>query len=507
MDNIGLQPPQPSIVTVEEPKIIKPAGGFGRIMRKHGLKFLMGGLLTLLLGAGIWLEVKVVQQKQQVESQATGVSGCAGHIEKCECDNDPDDDCSWKSNGSCYGSCYSGYNDCAGSCESEPDEVLPPVCQSTSISSNTLSPGGSLTITSAATTADITGFSYAFYNRDNLYEPDNPKPICTGAGAASDLCPNGGTHLVKGSTVPPTSTNTITVNYNEVDVPDLSWGGQNPKKIQVNAFFGNSAGWSQGSVNCKKQFELTIPRPDYCISASADKATMLPGETLTLSSVSNTAVNGFWYMAYNLDNLNEPGTTNAKPVCTGTGTNDACPNGGTPLTFGDPNNSTGAGRSLRTNGSVQIPYANLFVNDKNWNNQQVKRLYFMAYFSLNGGQWSWPQDACKAFTAMGTVASPSPSPNPIISCTDLTSNVAAPVVGQSVTGTCHGSFSSVTAPVARFGVSINGGEFMRSEIIPLNAAGTANYTVTVPIAGTYLVQCQICTDATATTCTTWGQAN
>ena len=170
MDNIGLQSPQPSIVTVEEPKIIKPAGGFGRIMRKHGLKFLMGGLLTLLLGAGIWLEVKVVQQKQQVESQATGVRGCAGHIEKCECDNDPDDDCSWKSNGSCYGSCYSGYNDCAGSCESEPDvEVLPPVCQSTSISSNTLSPGGSLTITSAATTADITGFSYAFYNLDNLY--------------------------------------------------------------------------------------------------------------------------------------------------------------------------------------------------------------------------------------------------------------------------------------------------------------------------------------------------
>ena len=39
----------------------------------------------------------------------------------------------------------------------------------------------------------------------------------------------------------------------------------------------------------------------------------------------------------------------------------------------------------------------------------------MAYFSLNGGQSSWSKDACKAFTKMGAVGSPSPSPSPIVS--------------------------------------------------------------------------------------------
>ncbi|MEK7513360.1 MAG: hypothetical protein AAB580_00550 [Patescibacteria group bacterium] len=343
MDNIGLQPPQPSIVTVEEPKIIKPAGGFGRIMRKHGLKFLMGGLLTLLLGAGIWLEVKVVQQKQQVESQATGVSGCAGHIEKCECDNDPDDDCSWKSNGSCYGSCYSGYNDCAGSCESEPDEVLP---------SPSPSPA--------------------------------PPLLCTIQGRKVIMPGN--------QRIEPASSQTVTL-----------------------------AGNGTSTAN-----------PYYFVGVAPGNKTV---------SVSTP---GGYTVGYTLciNNIN----------C-----HDNAPTPGSSVTFDCPAGNYPADG-----------YADLY-----WHYTPIS----------------------------------SPSPNPIISCTDLTSNVAAPVVGQSVTGTCHGSFSSVTAPVARFGVSINGGEFMRSEIIPLNAAGTANYTVTVPIAGTYLVQCQICTDATASTCTTWGQAN
>ncbi|MEK7514044.1 MAG: hypothetical protein AAB580_04090, partial [Patescibacteria group bacterium] len=114
-------------------------------------------------------------------------------------------------------------------------------------------------------------------------------------------------------------------------------------------------------------------------------------------------------VAYNLDNLYGPG--NAKPICTGADTNlDACPNGGTPLTFSDTDTTT-----LRTNGSTQITYGRLFLNDKNWGDKQVKNVSFTAYFSLNGGQASWPQDKCKAFTKMATVGSPSPSPSPIVS--------------------------------------------------------------------------------------------
>lgn len=138
-------------------------------------------------------------------------------------------------------------------------------------------------------------------------------------------------------------------------------------------------------------------RPDYCVSASADKAVLNSNDTLTISSVSNTPVNAFAYAVYNLDNLYGPG--NAKPVCTGAGnaTSD-CPNGGTHLIFSDPDTS-----SLRTNGSTQITYGRLFITDKN-TGQQLKNVSFMAYFSLNGGQVSWPQDACKAFTRMASVS-------------------------------------------------------------------------------------------------------
>ncbi|EKE05081.1 MAG: hypothetical protein ACD_19C00426G0103 [uncultured bacterium] len=138
-------------------------------------------------------------------------------------------------------------------------------------------------------------------------------------------------------------------------------------------------------------------RPDYCVSASADKAVLNSNDTLTVSSVSNTPVNGFGYAVYNLDNLYGP--ENPKPVCVGAGnvTSD-CPNGGTHFILSDPDTNT-----LRTNGSTQITFGRLFITDKN-TGQQLKNVSFMAYFSLNGGQVSWPQNACKAFTRMGTIS-------------------------------------------------------------------------------------------------------
>ena len=103
-------------------------------------------------------------------------------------------------------------------------------------------------------------------------------------------------------------------------------------------------------------------------------------------------------------------------------------------------------------------------------------------------------NACSLSFTVGTVQT--------VSCTNLTSNVANPVVGQSVTGTCKGTFSSsVTSPVARFGVNLNGAPLGLSDAIPLSPGG-ASYTVTVPQAGNYVVQCQICTDSTFSNCTT-----
>ena len=215
---------------------------------------------------------------------------------------------------------------------------------------NTLTgPGDSLTITSTATTSDITGFSYGFYNLDNLYGPSNPKPIWF----------TNNTDYVVGKTTSAKSSNTLTVTYDELNKNDLNWGNgqQKPTHIQVNAFFGNSAEWNHSDAKCVVQFNVSVV------------------QTTTLS------------------------------------------------------------------------------------------------------------------------------------CIDLTSSVANPVVGQSVTATCYGRFSSTTtSPVAQFGVNLNGTLLGVSGAIPL-VAGEARYTTTVPQEGNYLVQCQICTDATLSNCTTMGQAN
>lgn len=103
-------------------------------------------------------------------------------------------------------------------------------------------------------------------------------------------------------------------------------------------------------------------------------------------------------------------------------------------------------------------------------------------------------NVCSLSFTVGTVQT--------VSCTSLTSSVANPVVGQSITGTCRGTFSgSVTSPVARFRVSLDGTGLGTSGAVPLSPAG-ASYTVTVPQAGSYVVQCQICTDSTLLNCTT-----
>lgn len=101
--------------------------------------------------------------------------------------------------------------------------------------------------------------------------------------------------------------------------------------------------------------------------------------------------------------------------------------------------------------------------------------------------------------------SPSPSPNPNVSCIGLTSNKTAPTMGDTVNFTCKADFSAA-APVAIFRHNISGGSYIESAQLPLNSSGEAGYSLTVNQTGNWSVQCRVCTDSTATTCTAWGQA-
>lgn len=329
-------------------------------MKKYNAGFLQVGAIILVatLVATVLLVTKLKSTVSVQDIQA--VTGCGGHFNPGEHQyNDPKRPvdngeseceragCEWNSRA----------NGGLGQCRSFPDEstsiltpqptaiptpIPSPVCQSTTISKTSLSgPGDSLTITSTATTSNITGFLYGFYNLDNLYGPSNPKPIW--------FTPN--TDYTHADTVSPTNSHTTTITYDELNKSDYNWHGK-PTNIQVNAFFGNSAGSTHSDPNCVERFNITL------------------------------------------------------------------------------------------------------------------------------------------------------APSTTLSCTSLTSNVANPAVGQSITGICRGTFpSSVTSPVARFGVNLNGNPLGLSGAIPLSPAG-ASYTVTVPQAGNYVVQCQICTDSTFSNCTT-----
>lgn len=136
-----------------------------------------------------------------------------------------------------------------------PVPARPALCQSATISSSTLSSGGSLTITSTANTSDIKTFTYAFYNLDNLYGPNNPKPIFFVAN----------THYVRSdSTTPPVNppSHSVTINYDEINKQDLNWSSQKPTKIQVNAYFTNSqGGFSLPDARCVVKFNITLASP------------------------------------------------------------------------------------------------------------------------------------------------------------------------------------------------------------------------------------------------------
>lgn len=79
-------------------------------------------------------------------------------------------------------------------------------------------------------------------------------------------------------------------------------------------------------------------------------------------------------------------------------------------------------------------------------------------------------------------------------------------MGDTVNFTCKANFSAA-APVAIFRHNVNGGSFVESATLPLNAAGEAGLSLPIDQTGDWEVQCRVCTDSTATICTDWGQAN
>lgn len=104
--------------------------------------------------------------------------------------------------------------------------------------------------------------------------------------------------------------------------------------------------------------------------------------------------------------------------------------------------------------------------------------------------------------------SPSPSPLPPpggVVCGSLGKDVGAPQLNQTVVFTCTGNFSAVD-PVYEFRHRVGSGSYTVVPGTPSTDKTRATAQISINQAGDWQVQCRVCTDASKTSCTTWGQA-
>jgi len=91
-------------------------------------------------------------------------------------------------------------------------------------------------------------------------------------------------------------------------------------------------------------------------------------------------------------------------------------------------------------------------------------------------------------------------------CDSLTGGSGA-THGTTETFTCSASFSA-TSPVAYFHHSVNDTMIATSSAVAIDSTtNQATYDITLDQYGDWEVQCKVCTDSTASSCTSWGDAN
>lgn len=309
----------------------------------------------------------------------------------------------------------------------------PNYCVDTSVDKSTLAAGESVTMTSQSTEA-VNNFYFAVFNSNNLYSPGNPKPVCVTTGGdftgGTTSCPAGTHQLIfKDPSTTLRTNGSRTVPFDQLFVSDQNNGGTVVTNVQINGYFSMNGGqWSLPQPQCVA-YVASAPRPDFCVDANITDSTLSPGQSTTITSISDTPVDGFYYAFFNKDNVYvENGTP--KPLCVTTGgdlniPSTACPTGTHQLIYKDTNTT------LRTNGTKTLTYSQIFMIDQNNGGQMADNVQVNAYFSLGTGQWSLPQAAC--VVSATTVAGPSPSPSP--SATPGVSPSATPAASATPTPT------------------------------------------------------------------------
>ncbi|MFC1627300.1 immunoglobulin domain-containing protein [Patescibacteria group bacterium] len=103
---------------------------------------------------------------------------------------------------------------------------------------------------------------------------------------------------------------------------------------------------------------------------------------------------------------------------------------------------------------------------------------------------------------------PTPPPSDEYSCVNLEGDPSTVQLGDTVTFSCTAAFSGYS-PMAYFRYSSDGGVTYTDDpgVYDLTVNNPAQMSLLIDDYGDYVVQCRVCTDAGQTNCTGWGQAN
>ena len=173
-----------------------------------------------------------------------------------------------------------------------------PMCKSSSIDKQTIAPDKPVNITMTTDRDDVTHFWIAFYNKDNQYpnsQGNNPKPI---RFEGDEII-----HKIDYYSDTPVKSHVFTIDYNEINQPDLNFGGKYPINIQVNGYFANGEQWSNVDKNCVQSFkkQLTIHAGPSCMEikaykVSGDLASASSWEELSGSELANLKAGDVIYL-------------------------------------------------------------------------------------------------------------------------------------------------------------------------------------------------------------------
>lgn len=206
-------------------------------------------------------------------------------------------------------------------CKVNANYYRPYVCSSSSISSNTLTPGNPVQITingSPPAGTTISKFWLAFYNGDNLYGPGNAKGYCVDNGIGDNTtetpgCPAGSVHyLISADNTSSSNSHTFTLNYSDFQYPDRNWSNQIPTNIQTNGYFLlDDSGWSRPEPPCVRQFNVQAngasitpsPTPTPAVSITpVPSDTPTPTPPLGWYAPDGTSCNHKFFFAYYTNN-------------------------------------------------------------------------------------------------------------------------------------------------------------------------------------------------------------